>query len=154
MYSNAALRDPAHAPRSGRPRVLVVDDLPVLRKSIVDLLERDGMTVVAEAEGQEAAIAAIDEADPDVVLLDLRTRQVNALDLVRHIRSLELTVMVVGLVGDLVVPAGATGVVLCAHGSGSSRHSPRNRRVAAALRGAGLATLLLDLLTTAEEELD
>jgi len=42
--------------------------------------------------------------------------------------------------------------VLFAHGSGSSRHSPRNRRVAAALQGAGLATLLLDLLTEREEE--
>jgi CheY-like chemotaxis protein len=122
MYSNAALRDPAHAPRSDRPRVLVVDDLPVLRKSIVDLLERDGMTVVAEAEGQEAAIAAIEEADPDVVLLDLRTRQVNTLDLVRHIRGLELTVMVVGLVGanDSTAPtdARAAGLFALVKGSG------------------------------------
>jgi len=58
------------------------------------------------------------------------------------------------LVGDLVVPAGAAGVVLFAHGSGSSRHSPRNRLVAGALHRAGLATLLLDLLTAAEEERD
>jgi putative phosphoribosyl transferase len=58
------------------------------------------------------------------------------------------------LVGDLVVPAGAAGVVLFAHGSGSSRHSPRNRLVAGALRRVGLATLLLDLLTLAEEERD
>jgi CheY-like chemotaxis protein len=102
--------------------VLVVDDLPVLRKSIVDLLERDGMTVVAEAEGQEAAIAAIEEADPDVVLLDLRTRQVNTLDLVRHIRGLELTVMVVGLVGanDSTAPtdARAAGLFALVKGSG------------------------------------
>ena len=60
----------------------------------------------------------------------------------------------VELDGDLALPAEAVGVVLFAHGSGSSRHSPRNRQVAAALRQAGLATLLLDLLTTAEEELD
>jgi dienelactone hydrolase len=60
----------------------------------------------------------------------------------------------VELDGDLALPAEAAGVVLFAHGSGSSRHSPRNRQVAAALRQAGLATLLLDLLTTAEEELD
>jgi putative phosphoribosyl transferase len=58
------------------------------------------------------------------------------------------------LVGDLVVPEGAAGVVLFAHGSGSSRHSPRNRLVAGALRRVGLATLLLDLLTLAEEERD
>ena len=47
----------------------------------------------------------------------------------------------VELHGDLGVPGGATGVILFAHGSGSSRHSPRNRRVAAELRGAGFATL-------------
>jgi putative phosphoribosyl transferase len=46
------------------------------------------------------------------------------------------------------------GVVLFAHGSGSSRHSPRNRRVAAALQQTGWATLLMDLLTTEEEDID
>lgn len=56
--------------------------------------------------------------------------------------------------GDLDVPDGASGVVVFAHGSGSSRHSPRNRQVAAALQEAGLATLLMDLLTSAEEEVD
>nr|WP_239076763.1 alpha/beta fold hydrolase [Actinocatenispora rupis] len=56
-----------------------------------------------------------------------------------------------GLAGDLTVPAPARGVVLFAHGSGSSRHSPRNRMVAAALADAGFATLLLDLLTVAED---
>jgi putative phosphoribosyl transferase len=54
--------------------------------------------------------------------------------------------------GDLVVPPGATGLVIFAHGSGSSRHSPRNQFVARELRQAGLATLLIDLLTEAEEE--
>lgn len=52
---------------------------------------------------------------------------------------------------DLVVPAGASGLVIFAHGSGSSRHSSRNRHVAALLQRRGLATLLLDLLTPAEE---
>ncbi|BAU81084.1 phosphoribosyltransferase [Streptomyces laurentii] len=52
--------------------------------------------------------------------------------------------------GHLTVPAGATGVVLFAHGSGSSRHSPRNRAVAATLNRAGLGTLLFDLLTEDE----
>lgn len=59
-----------------------------------------------------------------------------------------------GLDGDLVVPERAIGVVLFAHGSGSSRHSPRNRYVAGILQQAGFATLLLDLLTAAEEEVD
>ncbi|MFB7373545.1 phosphoribosyltransferase family protein [Streptomyces sp. NPDC056222] len=52
--------------------------------------------------------------------------------------------------GHLVVPQGAAGVVLFAHGSGSSRHSPRNRAVAEDLNRAGLGTLLFDLLTEAE----
>lgn len=55
------------------------------------------------------------------------------------------------LAGRLTVPPDPRGIVLFAHGSGSSRHSPRNRRVAAVLQQAGLATLLLDLLTPAEE---
>ncbi len=58
------------------------------------------------------------------------------------------------LEGDLAIPAGAAGVVLFAHGSGSSRHSPRNRFVAARLGDAGSATLLLDLLTADEEAFD
>jgi dienelactone hydrolase len=58
------------------------------------------------------------------------------------------------LSGDLAVPAPARAVVLFAHGSGSSRHSPRNRAVAAELRTAGLGTLLIDLLTEAEESHD
>src|SRR5262245_30840671 len=60
----------------------------------------------------------------------------------------------VHLSGDLGMPAGASGIVLFAHGSGSSRRSVRNRFVASRLRAAGLATLLMDLLTPAEEVLD
>jgi pimeloyl-ACP methyl ester carboxylesterase len=58
------------------------------------------------------------------------------------------------LEGDLVLPEQALGVVLFAHGSGSSRHSPRNRQVASTLNQAGIGTLLLDLLTPAEEDAD
>lgn len=57
----------------------------------------------------------------------------------------------VALEGDLRIPEGARGVVLFAHGTGSSRHSPRNRFVAEFLRDAGLGTLLIDLLTAREE---
>jgi len=56
------------------------------------------------------------------------------------------------LAGELDLPEEADGLVLFAHGSGSSRLSPRNQFVARALREAGLGTLLFDLLTTAEEE--
>lgn len=60
----------------------------------------------------------------------------------------------VSLEGNLVLPEGAKGVVLFAHGSGSSRHSPRNRYVAEVLQRAGLGTLLIDLLTRDEEAAD
>lgn len=56
------------------------------------------------------------------------------------------------LPGRLMVPGQAQGVVVFAHGSGSGRHSPRNQFVASVLNDAGLGTLLLDLLTPAEEE--
>jgi dienelactone hydrolase len=58
------------------------------------------------------------------------------------------------LEGSLTIPASARGLVVFAHGSGSSRHSPRNRFVADRLNAAGMATLLTDLLTAAEEAQD
>lgn len=60
----------------------------------------------------------------------------------------------VRLEGNLDVPERARGIVVFAHGSGSSRFSPRNRFVANVLRGGGLATLLLDLLSADEEAID
>jgi dienelactone hydrolase len=69
-------------------------------------------------------------------------------------QEVRLPVDAVTLVGDLARPAAARGVVLFAHGSGSSRHSPRNRAVARVLRASGLATLLIDLLTRDEEAED
>jgi putative phosphoribosyl transferase len=61
---------------------------------------------------------------------------------------------IVTLTGNLVVPEDAPGIVLFAHGSGSSRLSPRNRSVARKLSERGLATLLVDLLTPEEERVD
>jgi pimeloyl-ACP methyl ester carboxylesterase len=58
------------------------------------------------------------------------------------------------LQAEIAVPAPARGTVLFAHGSGSSRHSPRNRYVASVLQGVGLATVLVDLLTSEEERVD
>src|SRR2546423_10300407 len=69
-------------------------------------------------------------------------------------RTVDIAAGDVTLTGDLLVPDGASGIVVFAHGSGSSRHSPRNRAVAEALRGDGLATLLMDLLTEDEERED
>ncbi len=68
--------------------------------------------------------------------------------------GISVTTGSVTLKGNLGVPEGAKGVVLFAHGSGSSRHSPRNRYVAQVLRQRQLATLLIDLLTQSEEALD
>ena len=66
-----------------------------------------------------------------------------------HIRSGDMQ-----LEGDLSIPEDAQGVVLFAHGSGSSRHSPRNQFVARTIREAGVGTLLFDLLTKEEEAVD
>ncbi len=60
----------------------------------------------------------------------------------------------VQLQGNLRIPPAADGIVVFAHGSGSGRHSPRNRFVADVLVNAGLATLLIDLLTQEEEMID
>jgi dienelactone hydrolase len=67
-------------------------------------------------------------------------------------RAVRLSGDGVTLEGDLTLPSEARGVVLFAHGSGSSRHSPRNRHVARVLREAGVGTLLMDLLTREEEQ--
>jgi pimeloyl-ACP methyl ester carboxylesterase len=66
----------------------------------------------------------------------------------------QITIQLKGVTldGELCLPGAAPGLVLFAHGSGSSRHSPRNRYVAGMLQQAGLGTLLFDLLTEEEEE--
>ncbi|MCU1299441.1 MAG: dienelactone hydrolase-like enzyme [Acidobacteriaceae bacterium] len=69
-------------------------------------------------------------------------------------RAVQIPIGQVTLQGDLAVPDSARGVVLFAHGSGSGRLSPRNRYVAQVLQESGLATLLMDLLTSEEEAFD
>jgi dienelactone hydrolase len=69
-------------------------------------------------------------------------------------RTVQVGAGTVRLQGDLVLPEGAPGVVLFAHGSGSGRHSPRNRYVAGVLHERALGTLLIDLLTLQEERED
>src|SRR5205085_2013484 len=72
----------------------------------------------------------------------------------REARLVRVTAGPVTLEGNLSLPRGARGIVLFAHGSGSSRLSPRNRYVAQLLNRASLATLLVDLLTAEEEVID
>src|SRR5215216_5541743 len=69
----------------------------------------------------------------------------------RYVRILSTGVPLEGI---LSVPEKAAGLVVFVHGSGSSRHSPRNQYVAQTLQEGGLATLLFDLLTASEEEID
>ena len=74
--------------------------------------------------------------------------------MVKRAEEITLPAGGVALAGNLTIPAEARGVVLFAHGSGSSRHSSRNAYVAQVLNDARLATLLMDLLTTSEEAED
>lgn len=69
-------------------------------------------------------------------------------------RDVTITTSAGAIHGTLAIPGGARGIIVFAHGSGSSRHSPRNRFVAQVLNQANLATLLIDLLTPAEEAID
>lgn len=77
-----------------------------------------------------------------------------ALPLIRQEHPVIVHTRAAALEGDLALPPDASGVVLFAHGSGSSRHSPRNRMVADYLRSRRLGTLLVDLLTADEERID
>src|SRR5438552_17774291 len=73
---------------------------------------------------------------------------------VAEARDVQIRSGAIQLDGDLSIPVGAQGVVLFAHGSGSSRHSTRNQFVARTIRQQGVGTLLFDLLTKDEEAVD
>jgi len=72
---------------------------------------------------------------------------------VSYERPVSIELFKAALEGDLALPPHPCGIVLFAHGSGSSRHSPRNRFVAETLQAHGIGTLLMDLLTASEEEI-
>ncbi len=80
------------------------------------------------------------------------SQRAEATDVIPRPATIELGNVV--LEGDLAIPEDARGIVIFAHGSGSSRHSSRNRFVAQYLRSGGLGTLLFDLLTAEEERID
>jgi putative phosphoribosyl transferase len=103
---------------------------PVRDSEVVELLHRSAQPPAGPAAGDAAAAAA------DLPLRD---------------EEVEVAAGAVRLAGHLTVPQHPRGVVVFVHGSGSSRHSPRNRYVAEVLQEAWLATVLFDLLTTAEE---
>jgi hypothetical protein len=94
------------------------------------------------------------DTEVTMLLAQARERDRRGTGTAPPVRNEELSVLTATgrLAGHLTVPADARGLVVFAHGSGSSRHSPRNRFVARALNEAGFGTFLLDLLTPAEEE--
>lgn len=104
-------------PRAGRPRVLVVDDLPIMRAAVRRLLELAGMTVVAETGGADETAAALGALAPDVVVIDLRVNRLDAVGVIRKARQSHPATQIVVHTGSSqsellarAVEAGATGV--------------------------------------------
>ncbi len=136
----------------------IVLAVPVGSPEVVRELEQDADEVVAVLQpphlgGVGAWYADFTQTSDDEVVTLLaaaRAAQVAAADTPLADDEILITVDGVELEGRLTVPEGAIGIVLFAHGSGSGRHSPRNRSVAGALNHAGLGTLLFDLLTDRE----
>ena len=109
-------------------------------EEVLNCLERADRSPQALARSRAGKVGPVGKDDPpgDPAILD---------------ETVEVEAGAVHLGGQLALPAHAVGIVVFAHGSGSSRHSPRNRYVATVLNEAGIATLLFDLLTV-EEEVD
>ncbi|MEO3890935.1 phosphoribosyltransferase [Nonomuraea sp. B5E05] len=116
--------------------VWYADFTQITDEQVVELLRRAAATAAEGAVGGKAGAVTSDQ-----------------LGSVDEVDEVMVNVGPVRLPGQLLVPEEAEGVVVFVHGSGSSRHSPRNRYVASVLNRAGQATLLFDLLT-AEEEYD
>jgi putative phosphoribosyl transferase len=175
LATGATMRAAATALRQQRPARLVVA-VPVAAQSTCDEFRREVDEIVCAAtpepfyavgfwyedfsptSDQEVRdlLAAANTSFGGAGPRQLSTRRQVNMDREQYgaERPAQVRVGAATLDGDLVIPAQAKGVVLFAHGSGSSRHSPRNRYVAQRLNEAGLATLLLDLLTAEEEQVD
>ena len=162
IATGGTARAALHALRARRPKRLVLA-VPVAAVDALEALAREADEVVCLQPA--ANLRSIGEwygdfaqtSDEEVLAL-LESADAAARGEVMEDPRGEQRVMIeaagVLLAGDLHVPEGATGLVVFAHGSGSSSSSPRNREVAAALRSRGLATLLFDLLTPREEAED
>ncbi len=143
----------------GRGAARVVLAAPVGSPDVVAALRRvaDEVVVLEQPDDLRAVGAAyedfapVDDGEVAALLAAARRREARPgpVPPTSH-RSVAVRTRDAVLAGDLVVPRGATGVVVFAHGSGSSRRSPRNREVARVLEEAGFATLLLDLLSERE----
>jgi pimeloyl-ACP methyl ester carboxylesterase len=145
--------------RRGAGQIVVA--VPVAPRGALEMLRRlvDEVVVLRSEESFGAVGQFYDEfsqvSDEEVARILARSKPAMVREPAHDpvVRTVDIDLGSVRLRGELVVPAGATGIVAFAHGSGSSRHSPRNRSVALALNEVGLGTLLLDLLTV-QEELD
>ena len=151
--ARAALR----ALRKRNPKRLVLA-VPVGSADTLDSLrsEADDIVCLEPVEELHAVGLWYDDfrpvTDDDVLAILAAARAKGPASAPERGLTIDLSDAVLG--GDLTLPPRALGLVLFAHGSGSSRKSPRNRSVAAALQRAGLGTLLFDLLTRQEEEED
>ncbi len=149
LATGATMSAAVAALRQMRPDRIVVA-APVASRDAVEALRRMADDVVV-AEMPEPFTAVGVWYDDFAQTSDDDVRELLAERVVTSSRStVRIPSSGVALDGDLVIPEHAKGLVIFAHGSGSGRHSPRNRFVASTLNGAGLATLLLDLLTERE----
>jgi len=148
------------ARRLGAVRVIVA--VPVAPAQTVEYLPEADTVVCVSVPARFVAVGAhyrdfsATSEDEVVALLDAAERRMQRRAAVQAPADcvdadVEIPAGVLALAGHLHLPDGAAGVVVFAHGSGSSRHSPRNRFVAEVLHRAGLGTLLLDLLSVEEE---
>ena len=157
IATGASISAAIHALRQRRPRRLVVAS-PVAPASTCSRLQREADTVIVAHSPEEFHAVGqfyrdfAQTTDSEVIDLLRRSRDVRPPQRLEEPVSIPLDRNI--LDGDLRVPAGARTLVIFAHGSGSSRLSPRNREVASTLNRWGMATLLFDLLTPFEEHED
>ncbi|HZD59609.1 MAG TPA: NAD(P)-dependent oxidoreductase [Anaerolineae bacterium] len=167
----ALMRNKPFIINTARPGLIDEKSLAwALQAGIISGIAIDGWY---RAEGKEFEAASKEARDPYNILerpnvivtphAGFNTLEANrqtsmqAVDKIKkNLHKSEITIPIddINLQGNLDIPEGARAIVLFAHGSGSSRFSPRNRFVAKVLRDAGLATLLFDLLTEQEESID
>jgi DNA-binding NarL/FixJ family response regulator len=114
--SSRSVKPAVVTPKAERPRVVVVDDLPIMRSAVCSLLEHAGMRVVAETGDQAETVAAARELAPDVVVVDLRVTRMDAVATIRSLREADPSVQLIAHVGtgrtELAGPAGRAGATL------------------------------------------
>jgi putative phosphoribosyl transferase len=154
LATGATMRAAIAAVRQHKPAWLVVA-VPVAPPATIAVLRKEADEVVCPATPEPFfGISRWYEAFPQVTDDEVRELMRRAGQPQPEHAVVTVRVGEVALEGNLTIPKAAEALVVFAHGSGSSRHSPRNRLVADTLNHAGLATLLFDLLTPDEERID